>query len=253
MIIEYNRPTSVDEALALLTRNDVHSIPIGGGSSFRRLLIIPCAVVDLQELDFDEIFERGKFLEVGATVTLQSLQNSQSISAVLNEIIRFEAGYNLRQVSTIAGTLVAANGRSLLATALLSLDAHLVLMPGDEVVSLGDFLPIRSKWLQGRLIVAVRFPINVKLEYEFVARTPADQPIVCAAIGKWPSGRTRVALGGFGEAPVLVFDGPQSSGAVAAAKNAYSLAADVWASSAYRQEIASILTGRILSRLEIEQ
>ena len=95
--------------------------------------------------------------------------------------------------------------------------------------------------------------MNIKLEYEFVARTPADQPIVCAAIGKWPSGRTRVALGGFGEAPVLVFDGPQSSGAVAAAKNAYSLAGDVWASSAYRQEIASILTGRILSRLEIEQ
>ena len=253
MIIEYNRPTTVEEALALLERSDIYSIPIGGGSSFRRSLKKPCAVVDLQDLDFDQIVDRGKALEVGATVTLQSLNNSISIPPALNEIICVEAGYNLRQVASIAGTLVAADGRSLFTTALLSMDAKLVLLPDDEVVSLGDFLPLRSKRMKGRLIVAVRFSTNIKFDYEYVARTPADQPIVCVAIGEWPSGRIRVALGGFGEAPMLVFDGPKSSGAIAAARNVCSTAGDVWASSAYRQDIASILTKRILSRMEMEE
>lgn len=252
MIIEYNRPTSVEEALRLLSRKDVQTIPIGGGSAFRRFLKKPCAVVDLQELNFNQINDHGKILEVGATVTLQNLVDSTSTSPALDEVIRYEAVYNLRQVASIAGTLVAADGRSPFTTALLALDAQLVLIPDEEVVGLGDFLPIRPDWLQGRIIVAVRFPKNIKLDYDYVARSPADQPIVSVAVCKWPSGRTRVALGGFGEAPMLVFDGSESKGVDVAAKNAYSIAKDEWASSDYRQEIASILTARILSRLAIE-
>ena len=253
MIIEYHRPTTVEETLALLSRKEVQTIPIGGGSAFRRILNKPIAVVDLQELDFNQINDRGKILEVGATVTLQNLLDSTSISPALDEIIRYEATYNLRQAASIAGTLVAANGRSPFTTALLALDAQLVLIPDEEVVGLGDFLPIRSDWLQGRIIVAVRFPKNIILDYDYVARSPADQPIVSVAVCKWPSGRTRVVLGGFGEAPMLVFDGSESKGADVAAKNAYSIAKDEWASSDYRQEIASILTARILSRLAIEE
>lgn len=252
MIIEYHRPTTVEEALALLSRKDVRTIPIGGGSAFRRILNKPIAVVDLQELDFNQINDRGKILDVGATVTLQNLLDSTTISPKLDEVIRYEATYNLRQVASIAGTLVAANGRSPFTTALLALDAQLVLQPDEEVVDLGDFLPLRSDWLQGRLIVAVRLPMNIILDYDYVARSPADQPIVCVAVCKWPSGRTRVALGGFGEAPMLVFDGTESRGAEVAAKNAYSIAEDEWASSDYRQEIASILTARTLSRLAAE-
>ena len=252
MIIEFHRPTTVEEALALLSRKKVRTIPIGGGSAFRRILNKPIAVVDLQELDFNQINDRGKILEVGATVTLQNLLDSTSISPELDEVIRYEATYNLRQVASIAGTLVAANGRSPFTTALLALDAQLVLQPDKEVVDLGDFLPLRSDWLQGRLIVAVRLPKNIRLDYDYVARSPADQPIVCVAVCKWPSSRTRVALGGFGEAPMLVFDGTESRGAEIAAKNAYSIAEDEWASSDYRQEIASILTARTLSRLATE-
>ena len=253
MIIEYNRPTSVEEALALLSRKDFQTIPIGGGSAFRRLLKEPCAVVDLQELNINQINDRGNILEVGATVTLQNLLDSTSTSPALDEVIRYEAVYNLRQVASVAGTLVAADGRSPFTTALLALDAELVLLPDKEVIGLGDFLPIRSDWLLGRLIVSVRFPKNIKLDYDYVARSPADQPIISVAVCRWPSGRTRVVLGGFGEAPMLVFDGSESSGAEVAAKNAYSMAKDEWASSDYRLEIASILIARILSRLGIEE
>src|SRR5690606_22039911 len=96
-------------------------------------------------------------------------------------------------------------------------------------------------------------PLNVHLAYEYVARTPADRPVVCASVARWPSGRTRVALGGYGAAPVLVLDGPEPGGAEAAAADAYSDAEDEWASAAYRSEIASVLVRRCLEELSGEE
>jgi CO/xanthine dehydrogenase FAD-binding subunit len=93
-------------------------------------------------------------------------------------------------------------------------------------------------------VTQVSLPLNARLAYEYVARTPADRPIVCAAVAVWPSGRTRVALGGFGNAPILVMDGPEGSGVEAAVRNAYSSAEDEWASAEYRQEAAAVLALR---------
>jgi len=165
------------------------------------------------------------------------------------KVVGHEATYNLRQVASVAGTLVAADGRSPFATLLLALDAALTLQPGDEQVGLGDLLPLRGERLEGRLITQVTIPSNVRMAYEYVARTPADRPIVCAAVIQWPSGRTRLALGGYGAAPVLAFDGTESEGLETAARSAYSQAGDEWASAAYRQEIAGILAARCLKNL----
>jgi CO/xanthine dehydrogenase FAD-binding subunit len=252
MIIEYYRPNTMEEALKLLARKDIQTRPIGGGTALSRNQEYPVAVVDLQDLDINQIKDRGTILELGATVTLQNMLEATNIFPELEEIIRHEATYNLRQVASIAGTLVAASGRSPFATALLAMDTQLIIKPDEKIIGLGDFLPLRSDWLKGQLIVAIRIPNNVALKYEYVARSPADQPIVCVAVCKWPSGRIRVALGGFGDAPMFVFDGTESGGAELAAKNAYSLAEDEWAGAEYRQEVASILTSRALSRLAKE-
>jgi CO/xanthine dehydrogenase FAD-binding subunit len=171
----------------------------------------------------------------------------------LVDVIRVEAAANMRQVATVAGTLVALDGRTPFGTSFLGLDARLTVQPGDEKISLGDLLPQRAEWLKGRLITQVDIPINVALTYEYVARTPADWPLVCVAVVRWPGGRTRVALGGFGRAPILAFDGPETGGVEAAVKDAYSHAGDQWASAAYRQEMVATLTARALSKINESQ
>ena len=107
-----------------------------------------------------------------------------------------------------------------------------------------------KKSLTNRLITKITIPLNVQLAYEYVARTPADLPIVCAAVAVWPSGRTRVVLGGFGEVPILAMDGPGGGGAEITAGDAYSHADDQWATSAYRQNMAIVLVRRCLANLE---
>lgn len=248
MIVEYHRPQTIDEALILLKRTDPPSLPLAGGTALDRAAPQPLALVDLQSLDLDTIEKRGNVLEIGAMVTLQSLLLA-AISEALSQVIELEATFNLRQIATTGGTLVAASGRSPLAAALLALDATLTVLPEPQQLGLGELLPLRPESLRGRLITQVAIPANVRLAFETVARTPADQPIVCAAAAMWPSGRTRLALGGYGSAPRLAFDGAEAVGVEAAARSAYALAGDEWASAEYREEVAGVLAARCIKRL----
>ena len=266
MIIEYHRPDNLPEALSLLARLQPLTVPLGGGSALNRPDSQPLAVVDLQALGLGGYRLAGQALELGATLTLDGLlaaasqksgqapPDPLSLQPALIQALRLEATYNLRQVATIAGTLVAADGRSPWTVALLALDAQLSLYrPGSaepEQLSLGDFLPLRRGELRSALVVQVSLPLNALLAYEYVARTPADWPLVCAGVARWPSGRTRVSLGGFGEAPLLAMDGPSPDGAGLVAADAYSQAGDAWATAEYRREMAALLTTRALQRLD---
>lgn len=263
MIVEYHRPKTVEGALKLLSRTDIVTVPLGGGTAIRRTLSDPIAVVDLQELKLNTVQGRGNILEVGATVTLQTLLDTPDLPVALYKAIRHEVAYNIRQVATVVGSLVASDGRSPFATALLALDTQLSIISRDEtqnppldlnneLISLGDLFPLRKELLRGRLVTQVQLPLHVRLAYEYVARTPADRPIVCVALAQWHSGRTRVALGGYGQAPVVVMDGPEAEGAQAAAQNAYSHAVDDWASAEYRQEVVGVLTRRCIETLRAE-
>jgi CO/xanthine dehydrogenase FAD-binding subunit len=250
MITEYHRPKTLQEALQLLARPGITTWPLGGGSYLNQPSKEFFAVVDLQDLGLDEIHDRGNFLEIGATATLAAFLDTPRLQPALARAIRHEAAHNLRETGTVAGTLLAATGRSPFTTACLALDVRLTLLPGDETLDLGDLLPVRQEVLPGRLATHVTIPLNADLAYEFVARSPADQPLVCVAAARWPSGRTRVALGGHGKAPLLAFDGTEADGAEIAARDAYNDAQDQWASAEYRREIAATLTRRCLGELQ---
>ena len=249
MIIDYRRPSTLEEALLLLSTKEIKTVPLGGGTALNRPSTERFVAVDLQALGLNVFEKRGSILTLGATVTLQSLLDSGEIPPALQDAIRQEAGYNLRQAATVAGTLVAADGRSPFTTVLLALDTTLEIQSvsaGTERLSLGDFLPLRGERMAGRLITSLSLPLNARLGYEVVARTPVDLPIVCAALAQWPSGRTRLVLGGFGGAPVLALDGPEPGGLEQAARDAYSRAGDEWASAEYRQAMAAMLARRCL-------
>lgn len=272
MIQEYHRPTDLAEALALLARSEPLTLPLGGGTVLsqpqpqeRTPLLADrssaLAVVDVQALGLDTIERRGSGLVLGAAVRLQTLLELPELPPALAKALRLEASYNLRCMRTLAGALVSADGRSPLAAALLALDAMIecTWQGGKRSYTLGELLPQRKALLTGKLITRITIPLSAALRYEYSARTPADRPLVCAAVARWASGRTRVALGGYGAMPLLVADGtadaPASDslkegefgGLALAAREAYSLAGDEWASAEYRCQAAAELVERCLS------
>ena len=252
MIIEYQRPATISEALSLLARKQPISYPMGGGTYLNRSTNDQFAVVDLQALGLGTITKRGNILQLGSTITLQEILDFTDLPEAVYSSIKLETTYNLRQMATIAGTLITANGRSPLTTVLLAMDANLEELESDGTpvqVRLGDWLPLRDKTKPGKLISKISLQVNIKISSERIARTPADQSIVCVALAQWPSGRTRLTVAGWGEAPILAMDGPQEEGLEVAARNAASQAGDEWASAEYRQEMAGILAQRCLQQV----
>jgi len=250
MITAYHRPQSLDEALELLSRASPATVPLGGGTVLSHHRGEDIEVVDLQALGLNGISERGKSLEVGAMVTLQELLEAPSCSGAMAAAVRLEAPLNLRNSSSIAGTLMVCDGRSSFATLLLALDSRLtVRRPAIETLPVGEFLPMRGQSRRGFLITALEIPRAPRTEFDYVSRTPADRPIVAVAVAQWPSGRTRLAVGGFGPMPILAMDGPEPQGIEAAARNALNGATDPWGSAEYRMDVAATLSRRCLTRL----
>lgn len=255
MIIEYHRPKTLEEAVKLIGRTKILTYPMGGGTVLNRPSPDRFAVADLQALDLDRIRKSGNNLEIGATATLQELQESVHLPEPLRRILDLEANFNLRQVATIAGALLSCDGRSPLAAAMLALDAKLSLMPGEEEVGLGNLLPQRNLTKHAfpvprKLITKVTISLQPKLCWEAVSRTHADRPQIGAALVRWPSGRTRLALAGWGNSPLLAMDGNEPGGVVAAAQNAFAEAEDEWASAEYRAEMAGVLAQRCQETLK---
>jgi CO/xanthine dehydrogenase FAD-binding subunit len=245
MIQSYQRPKTIEEAIELLSRQDIKYVPLGGGSVISRLKDEKIGVVDLQSLGLNQIEFKGSHLVIGATATLEALLQYQSTPVGLKSAIYKEAAFNIRNQASIAGSLISTDGRSPFAAAMIALDATMTWQPGDVEVGYGDWVAVREPIK--KLVSSVRIPVNVNLWVESVGRTPYDLPIILVAVSRWPSGRTRIVLGGFGYEPILAFDGPDSGGAIEAVQDALSRADDAWASATYRQDAALQLTQRILN------
>ena len=250
MITAYHRPQTLDEALKFLS--NPHTLPLGGGTLLSQPSTDPVSVVDLQRLGLDALHVKGNELEIGATCTLQSLLESEHCPEALKTALKLEAPINLRNSATSAGTLVSCDGRSTFATCMLALDAKIeqALFDNSKITyrisSIGEFLPLRSTDLITKIII----PLNIKLAFQSVSRTPADKPILCAALTQWSSGRARLALGGYGKNPLLAMDGTEADGLEISASNACHEANDEWASAEYRMDVAATLAKRCLLGLK---
>ena len=249
MIEAYFRPKDLDEAIALLSRSDGVYQPLGGGVTLSQKKDRPFSVVDLQALGLDKITQKGQFLTIGATTKLQALAEYEGLQPALKIAVLSETNINLRQQATVAGALLTAGGRSPLAVAMLALDGTLTWQPGSQRMSFGEWLVLRQPPKNARLVTEVEIPLHADLSFKKVARTPDDLPVLSLALARWPSGRVRISLGGFGSAPILALDAPESGGVEEAVRDALSIAEDAWGTAAYRQDVGVKLVRRMLKEL----
>ena len=237
MIREYHRPTSLDEAVALAARPN--TVVLGGGTVVNAEPGEAEAVVDLQGLELGTLTPGGDELTVGSMVTVQELADHPQTPAILRSLAERELPSALRGAATIGGTIAVAEPSSEFLTALLAHGASL-----DVVSSTGtgaSDMPGFWGRSESAIITAVRVPTSGRTATDRTARTPRDQPIVCAAAHRTERGDVRLALGGVADRPVAV-----EPGAVAGLEPP----ADFRGSSDYRRHLASVLAGRVLAGVD---
>lgn len=223
MITEYHRPENLDQAKKLLSRKTPVTIPLGGGTLISRKTDKPVAVVDLQALGLDRIeFEQYK-CQIGAMVRLQDLVENMDLPEGLRRAARRESNINIRRSATVGGLLMKGDGRSPLLGCLLALDVKITWEPGRKSIYLSEWLAKDRKKEPGKLITEIDFTLPDEVDYEDVARSPEDRPLVFVTTVEWKTGEIRVVFGGAGNAPILGSDG--SKNLLAEVFNRYSYAA----------------------------
>lgn len=247
MTNQYYRPNTIEEALTILSTEGVHAIPMGGGTQISHSQQKNLSVVDLQNLGLNQIAFDGNSITFGGSVILNAITGNSELSSSLREATSKEANFNLRQKATLAGTVVSGDGRSALLTTLLAADAILSWLPETIHQGLGEFLLMREQKWPGKIIESLKIPVKAALKFATVARSPADLPVICVAVATWPSGRVRIALGGFGIVPILAMDAPEPGGIEFAVRDALANSTDQWASAEYRQSAAAVLVKRLFA------
>lgn len=248
--MKYYRPETIEEALELLSEG----VPLAGGTALapeRRTLE---AVVDLDKLGLDQIEIQSGTVRIGAATRIQRLLDPDlELPAQLRRAARFEASLNLRNMATLGGTIMTADARSPLLLVLLALQASVSISGEASEVPLDKILDDRMTAETPFLIERIAFDLPEDLHYEYVARSPADRPLVSAAAAAPAAGKKySIAIGGYGERPQML--DPVAGDAVEAASQQaarrYSDAGDAFASAEYRSEVVSILVERVLEEVQ---
>lgn len=257
---EYYRPDDVAEALRLLRRADVRTVPLAGGTDLvgQRNPEVE-AVVDLAGLELDGISLEGGTLRLGAMVRLQTIVDELGdvFGGLLADAAHRMAGWNVRNSATIGGTLAGRKLHSPLGVALAALGAEVATTGSDELIQ----WPQMPAVLSGELITEVVITVYDELgtAYEQVGRTPADQPIInaAAAVRALDEGMlsARVVVGGLLADDLKLLDlGIELPGLdisevddIAAGLNEADLQSDYLGSAAYRRAVAPVVARRALA------
>lgn len=267
---EYHRPTHIDEAVQLLQRTDVKTIALAGGVSVVGEGTSEIeAVVDLSELGFDFIEQSDNKLHIGAMVTLQTIVEELNGAAdgLLSRAARQMAGWHIRNAATLGGTLMGGSIHSSLSVALAVLRARVRIYSQAGLATFWSDVSNQVRhgsWDRSSLVTAItiNLPESVKTGYEQVGRTPADQPIVCAAAVVYPASEgeiaANVAIGGLLHDIVLIDEVIKSGqaadgiekvvGQVVQERTAESkYQSDYLGSADYRRRVAPVLARRAIS------
>ena len=272
----YEKPGSVDEAVAALGRLGEDARVIAGGQSLlplmRLRLVAPTALVDLGGIDaLRGVRDDGDALVIGAMTTYSAALDDPLVRqhAPLVAIAAATVGDPaVRHRGTVGGSLAHADPAGDLPSVALTLDAELVATGpnGTRTIPASEFFVdyLHTALHPGEVLVAVRVPklAGWGVHYEKFNRVAQAWTVVgVAAAVRRSNGsiaEARVALSNMAPTPIRAraveqalagADGTREAIAAAAASAAEgaSPTSDVSARADYREHLARVLTRRAVT------
>ncbi|HVB89289.1 MAG TPA: xanthine dehydrogenase family protein subunit M, partial [Beijerinckiaceae bacterium] len=167
---EYEAPSSLDEAIALLAAGEGNARPLAGGQSLLPMMAFrlaqPSLLVDLARipgLDRIEATEAG--LRLGALVTWRKIQEDLRVSEacpLLAVAIKHVAHYQIRNRGTIGGSLAHADPAAEMPTIALTCEAvvEVIGRNGKRRIEAADLFvgPLMTSLEADEIILAIEIP-----------------------------------------------------------------------------------------------
>ncbi len=274
---DYHDPTTLDEALDLMSRFGDQARPLAGGQSLVPLmnfrLLRPAHIIDLNgvnELNYMKI-ENGT-LRIGATTRQRALERSAEVARhwpLLRDATAFIGHIQIRNRGTVGGSLAHAFPSAELPVAMVTLDASMLIRAktGQRIVRAEDFfLSYMTTAIEpGELLTDIEVPelsSNSGWSYQEVSRRHGDFALAGAAsiISLDANGNIKHArLTLTGTTPIRAAEAEQmllgEKPSAALFENAAKLAtenleqdSDIHASAAYRRAACETMARRALAQ-----
>ena len=200
---DYERATSVDEAIRLLERLGDEARLVAGGHSLIPMMKLRLAnleyVIDINDLHDELGYVRVGTDEVriGAMTRHRELLESPELAAlfpIFADAERVIADPVVRNRGTIGGSLCQADPSEDLTAVCTTLDASCVIRgsAGERVVSMEDFHrgPYETAVEHGQILTEIRIPVrpNGSSAYAKVERRAGDWAVTSAGAAVWMDG-----------------------------------------------------------------
>lgn len=138
-LLEYHWVEDIDEALLLMGRPDVKTVPLAGGTHLLGLDDDSIeAVVDLRDLELGRVSEDATSVHIGAMTTLQNMVDAPILKELATGVLAKAAQASsfsrvIRNSATLGGTLaIGAASQADVLTVLAALDAEALLRSGSR-------------------------------------------------------------------------------------------------------------------------
>jgi carbon-monoxide dehydrogenase medium subunit len=275
---DYHAPTTVEEALALLTRYGGEAKLLAGGQSLMPLLNFrlsrPAALVDLNAIpSLAYIREEDGVVRFGAMTRQRTIEFSRAVALrvpLLTEATKLVGHLPIRTRGTIGGSVAHADPSAEYPAVLAVLDGTVVVRGprGERTLRPAELFRsyLTTSLAPDEILVEVRLPAmpaGAGFAFEEFSRRHGDFAIVGIAamlVGDGSRCATaRLATAGAGPVParlrsaeeVLEREGLSEAAIEAASRRAAELVepdSDIHASADYRRNLTRVLTGRALRR-----
>lgn len=240
-VIDYQRPSTVDEAVALLSRPG--AVLLAGGTRVNAgERPLAGVLIDLQAVGLTSIEVTTTTLRIGAMVRLADLADHEAVPVWIREIARLELPSSLRTLATVGGTVATADWESPLLAALLAVDATVSLrsVTGSAEHRIESVTGDR-RLLDGAVITGIELDPSWTGSIQRTARTTADRPIVACVAARHPEHGTRAAFTGVAPTPVVTSDLDTI--------DTLDPPGDFRGSPSYRRHLAHVLSSRAIADL----
>jgi CO/xanthine dehydrogenase FAD-binding subunit len=220
---EYERPTDLEVAVALLAEQGPDARLLAGGTDLiirlRDGSLRPRIVIDVKRIaELDErIDERDGDLAIGARTTMTAIAADERIRRdyrALAEAATVVGAVQIRNRATLAGNLCNASPAADTAPALLAYGARVIAMgpAGTRTIPIDDFF-VRSgitTLARGEIVRSIELPRTTKprgaVHLRRTRRRGHDLASVTLACTVDADGLTRLSYGSLGPRPLLVVD-----------------------------------------------
>src|SRR5215204_5276664 len=256
--VEYVRPSSVDEAIALLGAHE-GARALAGGQTLVNVMkaraASPDVLVDLNRLDdLRAISVSGGTLRIGAMATYAQLMASSEVDVsrpILAEVAAQIADVQVRNRGTIGGNVCSNDPTNHLPPLLVALEASMTIRGegGERTVSSEEFFlgVYMTAVGEGELLLAVSVPASANAADGFASVTVGrDGTCIANAAASLSNRSARIALGCVDAVPVVLTPEGTDDDSIRHALDGAGLdpPADVHASAEYRRHLAGVCAVR---------